>query len=261
MQEFNLKGKTIIITGCNGIIGKSISKALAKYGANLILIDVVQLSKINNQAKNLQNNYKNKVMPIKLDINDETLTKKIFKNLNKIDVLINLAAIDAKVNNNKESFFDKKKLENSLNTNLIGTCIFTDYILKKMIKNKNGNIINVASTYSIVSPNKNLYKGTNIFKSNKPLEYILSKSFIPNYSRYIATTYANKGIRCNTVVPHAVIINNKNEKFKKNFSQLSPIGRFCKPSELNGVFIFLSSNSSSYMNGSLITLDGGWTAW
>ena len=96
---------------------------------------------------------------------------------------------------------------------------------------------------------------------NKPLEYILSKSFIPNYSRYIATTYARKGIRCNTIVPHAVITNNKNNKFKKNFLKLSPIGRFCKPSELNGVFIFLSSDSSSYMNGALITLDGGWTAW
>lgn len=261
MKEFNLNNKTIIVTGCNGIIGKSISKALSSYGADLILIDIVDQSKINKQTRDLQKKFKNKILPIKLDINNEIETKKIFKNINKIDVLINLAAIDAKVNEGKEYVFDKKLLKNSLNTNLIGTSIFTDFILKKMIKRKKGNIINVASTYSIVSPNINLYKGTNTFKLNKPLEYILSKSFIPNYSRYIATTYARKGIRCNTIVPHAVITNNKNNKFKKNFLKLSPIGRFCKPSELNGVFIFLSSDSSSYMNGALITLDGGWTAW
>ena len=71
-----------------------------------------------------------------MDINNEIETKKIFKNINKIDVLINLAAIDAKVNEGKEYIFDKKILKNSLNTNLIGTSIFTDFILKKMIKRK-----------------------------------------------------------------------------------------------------------------------------
>ena len=129
----------------------------------------------------------------------------------------------------------------------MGTCLFTDFILKKMIKNKKGNIINVASTYSIVSPNMNLYRGTNTFKLNKPIEYIITKSFIPNYSRYIATTYIKNGIRCNTVVPHAVIKNDKNNIFQKRiFQNYHHFGRFCKPSELNGLFIFLSSDSSSY---------------
>lgn len=261
MREFNLKNKTILVTGCNGLIGKSIADALSKYGANLILVDNINYDLISKQADKIIKKYKRKVLPIQLDISDENNTKNKLQKINKIDVLINLAGIDQKVNSKKDDDFNSLSLRKSIEVNTIGTSIFTDFVLKKMIKNKKGNIINVASTYSLVSPNMNLYKGADIFKINKPIEYIISKSFIPNYSKYLATTYINKGIRCNTVVPHAVIKNNKNKIFKNNFSKLSPIGRFCKPSELNGLFVFLSSDSSSYINGSTITIDGGWTAW
>ena len=261
MKEFNLKNKNILITGSNGLIGKNISEALSRYGANLILVDNVSKNLITNQANKIIKKYNSEVIPIQLDITDEKKTKIVLRKFNKIDVLINLAAIDPKINKKNVYDFNNSSLKKSIDVNIIGTCLFTDFILKKMIKNKKGNIINVASTYSIVSPNMNLYKGTNTFQINKPIEYIISKSFIPNYSRYIATTYIKKGIRCNTVVPHAVIKNNKNKIFKTNFSKLSPMGRFCKPTELNGLFVFLSSDSSSYMNGSTITIDGGWTAW
>ena len=210
MKEFNLKNKNILITGCNGLIGKNISDALSSYGANLILVDNVSKNQISNQANKIIKKYKSQVIPIQLDITDEKKTKKALNKFNKIDVLINLAAIDPKIDKKKVYDFNNSSFRKSIDVNIVGTCLFTDFILKKMIKNKKGNIINVASTYSIVSPNMNLYRGTNTFKLNKPIEYIITKSFIPNYSRYIATTYIKNGIRCNTVVPHAVIKNDKN---------------------------------------------------
>jgi len=94
----------------------------------------------------------------------------------------------------------------------------------------------------------------------KPVDYIVSKSFIPNFTRYVATFYAKKNIRCNAIAPHGVF-NNHDSKFLNNFSKLSPIGRMCEVDELFGTFRFLASNESEYMTGSTLVIDGGWTAW
>jgi NAD(P)-dependent dehydrogenase (short-subunit alcohol dehydrogenase family) len=123
-----------------------------------------------------------------------------------------------------------------------------------------GNIINVASTYSMVAPNQQLYDFGQGIQQYKPIDYIASKSFIPNFTRYVATFYAGEGIRCNAIVPHA-IENQHSEAFKNNFSRLSPLGRMCEREELIGPFTFLASEASSYMTGSILTVDGGWTAW
>ena len=87
-----------------------------------------------------------------------------------------------------------------------------------------------------------------------------TKSFIPNYTRYLATHYAKQGIRVNCIAPHG-IENQNPDWFKANFAKMSPMGRMSKASELNGPFVFLASEASSYMTGSTLVVDGGWTAW
>ena len=95
----------------------------------------------------------------------------------------------------------------------------TKAVVQKMLEKKSGNIINVASAYSLVAPNQDLYKlnddEQNIFK---PVDYVVSKSVIPNFSRYLATFYGKKGIRANTIVPHG-IFNDHPEKFVNNFKK------------------------------------------
>ena len=271
MNLFSLKKQVIVITGSCGLIGREVCDALVYAGANLVLIDKVNENIIFKQAKILSKKHKTKILFFNVDIVDEKKIKNsissILKKFKKIDTLINLAAIDAKINNqNFHNFsftkFPIDQLELSLDVNVKGTFIVTKNILNQMLKQKNGNIINVASTYSIVAPNQNLYKD----KKNrqifiKPIDYVLSKSVIPNFTRYIATSFGKKGIRANTIVPHGVIEGKVNRDFKSNFSKMSPLGRFCKKEELRGPFIFMSSNSSSYMNGSTLIIDGGWTAW
>ncbi len=129
-----------------------------------------------------------------------------------------------------------------------------------MLQQKAGNIINVASTYSLVAPNQSLYDFGDGDFSYKPVDYVLSKSFIPNFTRYLATLYAKENIRCNAIVPHG-IEQGHDQKFIHNFSKLSPLGRMCDKDELTGPFTFLASDASSYMTGSLLVVDGGWTAW
>jgi NAD(P)-dependent dehydrogenase (short-subunit alcohol dehydrogenase family) len=198
----------------------------------------------------------------------EEAVKLAVEKFNKIDVLINNAAIDAKfdmegsskVNKSRFEFYPIDALRKSVEVNLIGTVIITQVVCRQMLKQGHGNIINVASTYSVVAPNQNLYDFGNGISNYKPVDYIASKSFIPNFTRYIATFYAQDGIRCNAIVPHG-IFNNHPEAFLKNWSKLSPMGRMCNREELNGPFSFLASDASSYMTGSVVNVDGGWTAW
>ena len=129
-----------------------------------------------------------------------------------------------------------------------------------MIQEGRGNIINVASTYSLVSPNQKLYDFGDGEIMFKPIDYVATKSFLPNFTRYLATFYAKQGIRCNAIAPHGVF-NDHPREFIKNWKELSPIGRMCNPKELHGPFTFLASDASSYMTGSTLVVDGGWTAW
>ena len=154
-------------------------------------------------------------------------------------------------------------IKKSLDINLLGTInisqIFCEYFVKNKIK---GNIINIASTYSIVAPNIALYNKnlSSIKKMNKPMDYVISKSSIPNLTRYIATNYGRQNIRANCLVPHG-IKNQHKKDFIKKYSNLSPMGRMSDVSEVIGPIIFLSTKASSYMTGSTLIIDGGWTAW
>jgi len=272
MKEFLLTNKVVFVTGANGLIGREVSDALASAGANLALLDMMPGDSIDNYAIELSERHSIKSKSYHASITDvermSVIVNDIVKNFGKIDVLINLAAIDAKFDENigespKTAFedFPLDLWQKSINVNVTGMFIVTQQVVKQMLKQKNGNIINVASTYSLVSPNQGLYK----FKGKdeqlfKPVDYVASKSMIPNFTRYLATFYGKDGIRVNTIVPHG-IVNNAPEEFIKNFSKLSPLGRMCHKEELRGPFIFLASNSSSYMTGSTLVVDGGWTAW
>jgi NAD(P)-dependent dehydrogenase (short-subunit alcohol dehydrogenase family) len=272
MKEFLLTNKVVLITGALGLIGREVSDALASAGANLALLDITSKDAIDNCATDLSKRYLNNTRGYHASITDikaiSTTVNEIIKHFGKIDVLINLAAIDAKFDENiediqKTSFedFPLSLWEKSLNVNVTGTFNITQQVVKQMLKQQNGNIINVASTYSIVSPNQNLYKydgdDEQLFK---PIDYVATKSMIPNFTRYLATFYGRDGIRVNTIVPHGVV-HNAPHKFIKNFSKLSPLGRMCQKEELRGPFIFLASDASSYMTGSTLLVDGGWTAW
>ena len=265
--------KVIFITGALGQIGKEISFSFLKQGAKVVFAD------LNLEAKDtfieelieLKIPFTNFIFT-KLDITNEdsclTSVDLAIKEFGRIDVLINNAAIDAKFDQEGSSKINKSRFENypieslknSVEVNLVGTVIITQVVCRQMLVQGFGNIINVASTYSIVAPNQSLYDFGEGISNYKPIDYIASKSFIPNFTRYIATFYAKEGIRCNAIVPHG-IFNNHPEAFLKNWAKLSPIGRMCNREELNGPFTFLASDASSYMTGSVINVDGGWTAW
>jgi len=265
MSVFELRNKKILITGAIGIIGKSLSKRLIENKNELILID--------NKPKIKKKKFYSDIVNCEiynLDIANSEKVQQFFnenkKELKGVNTVVNLAAIDAKADKKKfKKHFHNFSIENikgSLSVNLIGLINICQESCKLFIKQKiNGNIINVGSTYSLVAPNINLYKSKNNLEVfNKPADYVISKSSIPNLTKYIATSYAKNKIRCNCLIPHA-IIKKPTKEFLKNFKMISPIGRICKVEEIINPIIFLISEGSSYMTGSIMVVDGGWTAW
>lgn len=270
-NSVQVNNKVILITGAFGLIGKTISIGFLRQGAKVILADI-QIAASEEIKKELEEFNPSNYLITELNITSAASCQHTIdaavNTFGRIDVLINNAAIDAKFDRANEGTINHSRFENypisllerSIQVNITGTVQMTQLVCRQMLHQGGGNIIQVASTYSLVSPNQSLYDFGNGQIQYKPVDYIITKSFIPNFTRYIATFYARENIRCNAIAPHG-IFNDHDEKFMVNFAQLSPLGRMAEKHELIGPFTFLASDASSYMTGSVLTIDGGWTAW
>ena len=270
--SLSIYGKVILVTGAYGLIGQTIAFAFLEQGALVVLADADESKQDMLESQISEKFPAAQFLFQTLDITSEKSCQQtinaIIQKFARLDVLINNAGLDAKfdqeslgkINHSRFENYPTDLLRNAVEVNLNGTIQITQYACKQMIKQKSGNIINVASTYSLVSPNQNLYDLGDGNQHFKPIDYVASKSFVPNFTRYLATFYAREGIRCNAIVPHG-IYQDHDEMFQKNFARLSPLGRMCDREELIGPFTFLASDASGYMTGSSLIVDGGWTAW
>jgi len=255
-----LNKKTIILTGANGFLGINFTKFLLEEGAIVIAAD-----KKLDKLKVIRNKI-GKLIIKKLDVTSErswtNLTKFLNKKKIKIDVLINGAGFtnnskSKKYNNN---FFElsKKHYDEVMDINLYGSILGCQIIGKEMYKKKNGSIINIASMYAVKSPKHFIYAGTGI---SAPLSYALSKSAVVMLTKYLGTLFAKHGVRVNCISPGGMQQSTHGKKWLKRFSSMCPAGRMGNPNELFGAILYLSSDLSSYSNGSNIIVDGGWTSW
>ena len=260
LKKFSLKNKTALVIGGSGQIGQETCKILIDAGAKVVNVDLF------DGFKSKRKNY----FYHKINITDEKEVKN-FKNLyikkyKKINILINHSHYKGnhKSLDPNNSFFSKledyptAEWRNTLNTNLNGLFFVTRNFIKLLIKNKNSVILNTSSTYGKVAPNPKIYGTSGI---NSPIGYATTKSAVIGFTKYIASHYSSHGLRANILIPGGIENKNQNQNFKKKYSNLTPLNRLAKKYEYKEAVLFLVSDASSYMTGSEVIIDGGWTAW
>lgn len=256
---FNLKDKTIIITGGAGLLGTEFSKICAKCDANVVIVDIDErgsdlAERIKKEAK------KDKVMFQRCDI---TNTNDI---LNLIDMTLNtFEKIDALVNNayprnkNYGRKFEDVSYEDfceNINMHLGGYFLVTKEISKVMMRQNCGNIINMSSIYGFSAPKFEIYEGTDM---TMPVEYAAIKGGILNLTKYLSSYLGKYNIRVNAISPGGVF-NNQPKSFVKRYSEKVVLGkRMADTDDIVGVLIFLLSDASKYITGQNIVVDGGWS--
>jgi NAD(P)-dependent dehydrogenase (short-subunit alcohol dehydrogenase family) len=270
-KKFDLTGKIAIITGGAGLFADQHINAVLQNKGKVVLIDINK-KKLDLKKKKLQKKFsKSKILNFEADITKENQIKKIQKYLKVknyiIDILINNAAIDYSLNSKVNKLTKNIKLENfdieiwkrDLNVGLLGSLICTKIFGSEMAKRKQGVIINVASDLSFISPDNRIYNNSSK-KINfvKPVSYSVVKHGIIGLTRYTATYWANKNVRCNAIAPGG-IINSQSKSFLKKISQLIPLGRLAYKNEYEASILYLISDASTYMNGAVLTIDGGRT--
>jgi len=259
---FDLTDKTVILTGAAGYLGGNYADGLSQSGANVVLAD------INYQGcKKLEHKIREKYdvdpLSVKLDLTQSksinNLVSKITKKYSNIDVLINNAAYQGtpKI---RTAGFENLTLETwnqAISVNLTGIFLLSQQIGKIMKNQKFGNIINISSIYGIVGADQRIYGKSG---QNSAVFYAATKGAVLNLTRYLASFWNRTGIRVNTFSPGGVE-NKQDKNFVKNYSKKTMIGRMARNDEYVGALIFLASDASSYMTGSNLIIDGGWTAW
>jgi NAD(P)-dependent dehydrogenase (short-subunit alcohol dehydrogenase family) len=243
----NLKNKYCLVTGCNGYIGKAITKKLKILGAKVIGIDIMVKKKDPNLFYFAKLNMENKK---EIDQFKSLLNKK-FK---KIDVLVNNAGYvgtsDINTKKNNKFFYNEKYSE----LNLINTIYLTSALIPLLKKSKSASIINICSIYSSLAYDYNLYKGT---KMNIPLAYGVTKAGLMHYAKMLSTIVGPK-IRVNAISPGG-IYRKQPTKFIKRYLNKTPLLRMGNENDVANAVIFLSSELSNYITGQNLIVDGGYS--
>ena len=271
---FTLKDKVIVVSGAAGLLGFEYCKAIINAKGTPILIDIDEKS-LKAKVAELKNEFPKCICDSYIvDITNEERLKKncseITSKYGKIDGLINNAANNPKIEDNDEINFSRLEnfnvnvWQNDLNIGLLGSFLCIKYYGFEISKNpQGGSIINVSSDLGVIAPNQNLYKKDGVsedLQSVKPVTYSVIKHGINGLTRYVSTYWADKNVRCNSICPGGVF-NNQPKDFLNKVSKLIPLGRMAEKEELNGIIIYLLSDASTYVNGSIINIDGGRTAW
>ena len=265
-EKYNLEDKYAVVTGGAGLLGRQHCLALLELGCNVICADLSDDNLKSFQIE-LPSNYTNQITFKKLDVSSENAIIEFVNSLHKIDILVNNAAIDAKVDSensllsdNKFETFELKKWNDEILVGLTGAMICSKHFGNKMLEGGGGVILNIASDLSVISPNQNLYKNEKGKINYKPVTYSVIKTGLIGLTRYLATYWADQNIRVNALSPGGVY-NDQDDNFVTKIEKVIPMGRMANKDEYKSAIKFLCTDASSYMTGQNLIIDGGRTVW
>ena len=274
-EKFNLSGKTGLITGAAGLLGIEHAAALLDSGAKVVLTDISEVGLLSAHAALMQNFDKTKIITKVMDVADPKMVRGVAKDLwavgEHISILVNNAAIDPKVKG-AQGVLETSRLENfpldqwdlQVSVGLTGAFLCSQVFGTAMAKDGHGGVIlNIASDLSIFSPDQRLYRKQSLEENMqpvKPVTYSVIKAGLIGLTRYLATYWADKNVRCNALSPGGVF-NGQGEEFVTRLTALIPLSRMASNDEYRAAVQFLCSDASSYMNGQNVVMDGGRSVW
>jgi NAD(P)-dependent dehydrogenase (short-subunit alcohol dehydrogenase family) len=266
---FDLSGKSAVVTGAGGILGRHFAAALAAQGAALALVDIDGKA-IDDLAQELSDRYTPRIIALQCDLSVPDDAGKMIRSaaaaLGGLDIVHNNAATKG---DSLEAMFAPAESyahetwRQHMAVNLDGAF----HVMKSagalmLEQGRGGSIISTVSIYGLLGADQRIYEGSNYMglEINTPPSYAAAKAGLIGLTRYFAARWGSQGIRVNAIAPGGVE-SGQNETFKDRYGARVPMGRMARAEEIVGALVWLASDASTYVTGQVISVDGGLTAW
>jgi NAD(P)-dependent dehydrogenase (short-subunit alcohol dehydrogenase family) len=271
-QLFDLTGRVAVITGGAGLLGYKHGEAIAAAGGHPVLVDLPSAAP-GSRAEQLEAAYGVQALGCVTDITkpDEVkaLLATVLERFGTVDILINNAANNPKVEESNGQAWSRLEQfplaawDADLAVGLTGAFLCSQAFGSEMARRGKGVILNVASDLAVIAPDQRLYREEGLPDDQqpvKPVTYSVVKTALVGLTRYLATYWADSGVRVNAISPGGVY-NGQSDEFVTRLSALIPLSRMARVDEYKGAIVFLCSDASSYMTGFNLVIDGGRSSW
>jgi NAD(P)-dependent dehydrogenase (short-subunit alcohol dehydrogenase family) len=274
-SRYDLTGRTALVTGAGGLLGKQHVAALSEAGARVVVTDVGLTQAEAAVAALKQVAASADLIVLAIDVTSLESVRAANEQLAgrgvTIDILVNNAAIDPKVtsspgvmHSSRFEAFPVPQWQTEIAVGLTGAMLCAQVFGSEMAKRSRGVILNIASDLGVIAPDQRLYRQPHVAREEeqpvKPVTYSVIKHGLIGLTKYLATYWADRGVRVNAISPGGVF-NNQDPAFVERLTRLIPMGRMAEVDEYRSAVQFLCSDASSYMTGQNIILDGGRSVW
>ena len=272
LARFDLSGRVAVITGGAGLLGPRHANAIASAGGTPVLVDLDE-DRAAALAAELARLHGVPASGLAADITDphavERVLSDVLERYGRVDILVNNAANNPKVEDAGRIAFSRLESfpigqwEADLAVGLTGAFLCSQIVGGELARRGNGAIVNISSEYGMIAPDQRLYRVEGVPEDQqpvKPVTYTVVKAGIMGLTSYLATYWATRGVRCNTLTVGGVF-NGQPEDFVARAASRIPMARMATTDEYEGAIVFLFSDASSFMTGANLVVDGGKTCW
>ena len=274
-SRYDLTGRTALVTGASGLLGKQHVAALSEAGARVVVTDVGLTQAEAAVAALKQVAVSADLIALAIDVTSLDSVRAANEQLAgrgiTVDILVNNAAIDPKVtsspgvmHSSRFEAFPVPQWQTEIAVGLTGAMLCAQVFGGEMAQRGRGVILNIASDLGVIAPDQRLYRQPQVTREEeqpvKPVTYSVIKHGLIGLTKYLATYWADHGVRVNAISPGGVF-NNQDPAFVERLTRLIPMGRMADVDEYRAAVQFLCSDASSYMTGQNLVMDGGRSVW